>query len=293
MATGPDAADFQRCTWEQAVLFLRADPAMNAFVKACYLDDPLPEAAARFARSEEWEHVRRLLAGRRGLALDVGAGRGIASYALAKDGWRVCAVEPDLSAVVGAGAIRRLSRETGVAVEVLATGAESLPFLDCSVDLVYGRQVLHHLASLPRACAEMRRVLKPGGILLATREHVIRRECDRERFLENHMTHRWTGSENAWRLPAYLDAMRQAGLRVVTVLRPLESPINYAPMTEAEWRVECLRPLVRAIGWRRTLALADGRSKLGRRLVAIGALMMIRGTYEPGALFTILAERSE
>lgn len=51
--------------------------------------------------------------------------------------------------------------------------AEDLPLADASVDLVWCRDVLSHVADLPRAFAEMRRVLRPGGramvyLMLAT-----------------------------------------------------------------------------------------------------------------------------
>lgn len=278
-------------SWEQAVLALRADPERKEFVRACYLDDPLLEAAQRFAQSDEWQGVRHLLAGRRGQVVDLGAGRGIVSYALAADGWQVHAVEPDPSPIVGAGAIRRLAEESGLPLQVAQAGAEALPFADGSIDVVYGRQVFHHLGSLVEACVELRRVLKPGGLVLATREHVIRKESDREVFLSEHLTHRLTGTENAHRVATYVEAFRAAGLRVREVLRPLESPINYAPMTAAEWRLECVRPLIRVIGWRRTLALAGGSTPWGRLLVAVGAARLKRAAYEPGAPFTFIAER--
>lgn len=40
---------------------------------------------------------------------------------------------------------------------------EDLPFADESFDLVWCRDMLSHIADLPRAFAEMRRVLRPGG----------------------------------------------------------------------------------------------------------------------------------
>src|SRR6266511_1077958 len=45
---------------------------------------------------------------------------------------------------------------------VLGT-AESLPIPDASVDLVWCRDVLVHVADLPSVYAEFRRVLRPGG----------------------------------------------------------------------------------------------------------------------------------
>jgi SAM-dependent methyltransferase len=42
--------------------------------------------------------------------------------------------------------------------------AERLPFHDASFDIVYSWGVLHHSPNTPRAMAEIRRVLRPGGI---------------------------------------------------------------------------------------------------------------------------------
>ena len=62
-------------------------------MRACFFDDPLAAAAERYYRSSEWAAVRALLPPRPGLALDLGSGRGISAYALARDGWRVVALE--------------------------------------------------------------------------------------------------------------------------------------------------------------------------------------------------------
>lgn len=150
-------------TWEQSVQWLREQPGQEALVRACYFDDPLPEAAERFRESAEWRAIAALLPPPPGAALDLGAGRGISSYALARDGWDVTALEPDPSELVGAGAIRALSRQSGVPIRVVGEYAESLPFPDGSFDVVNCRQALHHARDLWQTCREIRRVLKPGG----------------------------------------------------------------------------------------------------------------------------------
>src|SRR6202521_5711825 len=92
-------------SWEQAVRWLREQPEQRELVLANYYDDPLTEAATRYWRSAEWREIRTILPNPLGAkALDVGAGRGIASFALAKDGFAVTALEPDESGLVGAGA---------------------------------------------------------------------------------------------------------------------------------------------------------------------------------------------
>src|SRR6202040_1201267 len=123
---------------------------------------------------------------------------GISSYALARDGWRVTALEPDPSDVVGAGAIEQLAAVSNLPIEVVRDWGETLPFADATFDLVYGRQVLHHARDLRTLCAEMGRVLKSGGTFLATREHVIFRDADLAVFLAEHPLHRLYGGENAY-----------------------------------------------------------------------------------------------
>ena len=223
-------------TWEEAVIWLKAQPDQAELVQACFFDDPLIDAAERYYASSEWEAVRKLAGPTGGRALDVGAGRGISSFALARDGWQVTALEPDPSAVVGAGAIDQLAVDAHFPIEVVKEWGEALPFPDASFDLVYGRQVLHHARNLPLLCAEMARVLKPGGIFLATREHVIFKDADLEIFLAGHPLHRLYGGENAYRLREYKSAIEDAGIRLTSVLNPWASAVNLYPRSTSELR---------------------------------------------------------
>jgi len=232
-------------TWEAAVRWLRDQPGMLDLVRAAYYDDPLREASERYRLSEEWQEIRTWLRGRGGAALDIGAGRGIASYALATEGFAVTALEPDASDLVGAGAIRSLARATVLPIEVVQDFSELLPFADNSFDVVFARAVLHHTTDLSVACKEFFRVLKPGGLFMAVREHVISQRGDLTSFLRAHPLHRLYGGENALLLSEYTDALRQAGFILRRVLRPLESPINYSPHTAEDLREE----LIVRLGW--------------------------------------------
>jgi protein-L-isoaspartate O-methyltransferase len=89
-------------TWEEAVQSLRNQPDQKELVQYCYYDDPLESAAERFAQSEEWFAVTQLLKQKiPGQVLDIGAGRGISSYAFAKAGCSDTSLEPDSSKLVG------------------------------------------------------------------------------------------------------------------------------------------------------------------------------------------------
>lgn len=262
-------------SWESAVSWLRDQPDMNRLVRDCYYDDPLSAAAARFYESSEWGAVHALLSdiklGDKD-ALDIGAGRGISSYALARDGWKVVALEPDPSYVVGAGAIKRLCDENMLNVRVVESKAESLPFADCSFDLVYTRQALHHASDLEVFCGEVKRVLRPGGLFLATREHVLDYEKDLQRFLDAHPLHNLYGGEHAYTLGRYLTAFKEAGLQVAEVLATYDSDINLFPATK-----KLIRDKVRQkTGIPVSSAIYD-------RLVAPALNMFVR---TPGRLYT-------
>jgi SAM-dependent methyltransferase len=263
-------------SWEAAVGRLRADPGQRALVQACFYDDPLLQAAERYLASSEWIAVRGLIGPGAGRALDVGAGRGIASFALARDGWQVTALEPDPSNLVGAGAITGLARDAGLAIDVTQTWGEQLPFANDSFTVVHCRQVLHHARDLKQLCSELARVLAPGGALLATREHVISRPEDLPIFLKSHPVHALYGGEHAYLLQEYRDAIGGAGLRLDREFNPYESDINSYPESlpdiKRRWAGRLHLP---SPAWIPDVAL----SWVGER------------SHKPGRLYTFLARK--
>jgi SAM-dependent methyltransferase len=275
-------------SWEQAVRWLRAQPDKTELVLAAYYDDPLGAAAERYHSSEEWSALRGHLPASRGTALDVGAGRGIASYALAKDGFNVIALEPDPSALVGAAAIKGLANELNLPIRVVEEVSEKLPFEDGAFDVVFARAVLHHTQDLEVACREFFRVIKPGGLFIAIREHVISREEDLESFFKAHPLHSLYGGENAYLLSKYKDAIRSAGFALNQVYSPLESPINYAPQTLNVLRDEIAARATSKLPFARCLV----RFVLG--LPWVWPIVLPLLTYvddRPGRLYSFLATR--
>jgi SAM-dependent methyltransferase len=225
-------------TWEEAVRWYRAQPDNESAVRENYFDLPVRQAAERFAASEEFAEVRRLLGEGGGEPLlDLGAGNGIASYALARAGWRVTALEPDTSAEVGTGAIRLVAQETGLPIRVVEDWGERLPFADESFAAVHARQVLHHASELDSMAAEMARVLRRGGKALVTREHIADDERQLEEFRASHPLHGLYGGESAYPLEHYHEAFRRAGLVVRETWGPLESILNFFPRTEEERQI--------------------------------------------------------
>jgi SAM-dependent methyltransferase len=100
-----------------------------------------------------------------GRSLEIGSGTGYFTLNLLQAGVirdAVCTdISPGMLATLSANGER-----LGLAVETVATDAETLPFEDASFDLVLGHAILHHIPDLDRAFAEFFRVLRPGGTVV-------------------------------------------------------------------------------------------------------------------------------
>jgi ubiquinone/menaquinone biosynthesis C-methylase UbiE len=98
-------------------------------------------------------------------SLEIGAGTGYFTLNLLRAGLigeATCSdISPGMLATLQANA-----QDLGLRVRTEPADAERLPFADQSFDLVLGHAVLHHIPDLPRAFAELERVLAPGGTLL-------------------------------------------------------------------------------------------------------------------------------
>jgi ubiquinone/menaquinone biosynthesis C-methylase UbiE len=91
--------------------------------------------------------------------VDLGAGTGIATLAMARRGWRPTAVEP------GAAMLERLrdsARSIGRMVETVEAKAEETGLPDAAFDLATAAQAFHWF-DRPTAVAEMARIVRPGG----------------------------------------------------------------------------------------------------------------------------------
>jgi SAM-dependent methyltransferase len=101
----------------------------------------------------------RLPLPRHPLVVDLGAGTGRASLAMAAIGWRVTAVEPGKPML---DTLRARATDEGLVISTLQASAEDTGLDAGTVDLVTAAQSFHWFDK-GRALAEMARILQPAG----------------------------------------------------------------------------------------------------------------------------------
>ncbi|KFF59062.1 hypothetical protein JF66_13980 [Cryobacterium sp. MLB-32] len=128
---------------------------------------------ASVLRSHTWRTVRNSAAYllpelKAGLTvLDVGCGPGTITVDLARRVYpgQVTGIDADAGIVTHAGGV---AFDEGVGNTDFRVGnVYSLEFADATFDVVHAHQVMQHLANPVEAMREIRRVLKPGGLLAA------------------------------------------------------------------------------------------------------------------------------
>ncbi len=169
-----------------------------------------------------------------GEALDVGCGEGRVSRELKACGYRVTASDPVLELVNAA-------KEARSADDYAIASGTDLPFEDARFDLVMAYNVLMDVEDVPATLKEIRRVLRPAGMLVISIVHPF---SDRGRFATAEATSpfviqdgyfgskRFEGTEErdglrmhfaGWSRPleAYATALEDAGLAITSLREPV------------------------------------------------------------------------
>ncbi len=221
-------------TWEETIQYIRTKKEYDNLVFFSYLSENLVENVQRFKSSEEFKETLEIIKSCNSNGtlkiLDVGSGNGISAISFALQGYIVTALEPDKSETVGAGAIEKLKKHFNLNnLEITNSYAEDLPYENESYDIVYVRQAFHHANNLQLFVNECARVLKPNGLLMGIREHVIFNEKDKEWFLKTHPLQKFYFGENAYSLEEYTRCFINSKLKIRNVLTFFDSIINYFP----------------------------------------------------------------
>jgi ubiquinone/menaquinone biosynthesis C-methylase UbiE len=225
-------------TWEETIEYIRDRPAYNELVEKAYFDENLELNVSRFRESDEYSETLNIFkeyAPEAKTILDIGCGNGVSTINFAQHGYDVTAVEPDPSTTVGSGAIKILKDKFKLNnIEIYQAFAEDIHFRDNTFDIVYIRQAMHHANNLNDFVRECIRVLKPKGLLLTVRDHVILDQKDKEWFFQQHSLHKFYGGENAFMALEYRNAITRADAVIKVELKHYDSIINYFPQSKEQ-----------------------------------------------------------
>jgi ubiquinone/menaquinone biosynthesis C-methylase UbiE len=225
-------------TWEETIIKIRKEDDFKKLVEQAYFDKNLELNVKRFSKSKEFQETLKIIKSYSPNAssiLDIGCGNGISAINFALNGYKVTAVEPDKSNTVGAGAIKELKDLYNLEnIDIFEAYAEDINFESNTFDFVYVRQAMHHANDLEKFVKECVRVLKPNGVLLTIRDHVIYDDTDKNWFLKTHSLHKFYGGENAFTSNEYRNAINNAGAEVLKELKYYDSIINYFPKSTEE-----------------------------------------------------------
>ncbi|MGV8109294.1 class I SAM-dependent methyltransferase [Methanospirillum sp.] len=135
------------------------------WTKDCSFYDNYPEHGLTKKEEELWEEFLHTEIGNKPLKiLDVGTGTGSISLILSKLGHDVTGIDlsPGMLSVC-----ERKAGERGLTLDLHVGDAEALPFPDNNFDMITSRWVLWTLLQPEIAINEWKRVIKPGGKILA------------------------------------------------------------------------------------------------------------------------------
>ena len=212
-----------------------SQPQLRELIYLCYKTPNFSENARRFFLSGEFHEAVRILSelGKKPdktvRVLDFGCGNGVASYALARMGYSVVGVDSSLGELAGLNAAKKIQGLDGVNFELVHSTSEKIDFSENSFDVIWIREVLHHIRDLNGFIKEVKRILKPGGIICTMRDHVIRNESQRKHFFATHPFNHITKDEGCYYLHEYVTAFRNAGLIIEKMFAPTDSVINTYP----------------------------------------------------------------
>lgn len=159
--------------------------------------------------------------------LEIGCGTGAFAS-------RIAAGLPDADVVAVDQSARMVELTAGRGVEARVADAHDLPFADDSFDAVAAMWMLYHVRDLQRGLAEIRRVLRPGGTLVAVTngdEHIadLRREAGGQPVVTHFSSENGEAS-----LRQHFDTVERDDLRTRAVLHDRDAAMAYLRSSEED-----------------------------------------------------------
>ena len=208
--------------------------------------------------------------------VNVGCGAGSLTLALVARGLEVTSVDGS-SAFVESLRHAVADRHPGVSAPVLCADVHALPFPDAAFDGAVCGEVLEHLDDDRRAAAEITRVLRPGGVLVAT----VPAGPQRFDWVDS-----WAGHRRRYTPGGLVALLEGAGLTGVEV-RPWGFPVT-ALYERAVYKPLLRRRLARAAGDGAGLEAPNGLAEIVagviRAALELDSLFGARGAGHPGLL---------
>jgi len=243
MVTYPDMTSVSGDLYDIAYQWGWNTPELRSLVYLCYKTPDIIDNARRFYQSLEFQESVKVLSelGKKPdknlKLLDFGCGNGIASYALSRAGYSVIGLDSSIGELAGINAAKKIQNLDGVNFELVHSTGETLNFSDETFDLIWLRETLHHIKGLEGFLKELKRILKPSGIICCLREHVIWNEEQRRHFYETHPFYPITKDEGCFYLEEYISAFKKAGLVLEKILDSCSSLINTYPSSIVKGQV--------------------------------------------------------
>ena len=199
MSSNPPMPAYSMSASRQALVATQFGPRARAYVES-----------ADHARGGDLDRLATLVAARPGgRVLDLGCGGGHVSFTVAPFAREVIAY--DLSPEMLAAVTEEAARRGLHAIRTVRGVAEAIPFEDASFDMVMTRYSAHHWSDLAAGLRGIRRVVKPGGLVVVM-DTVSPGEPAADAFLHDVETLRDPSHGKNYTPSQWVDALRSAGL---------------------------------------------------------------------------------